>query len=60
MELVADLSEEVKGGFSLEDAVRVSVVDGEPQGDNLEWHDVDVDVSDVETEEVQGEANVGL
>jgi len=59
VELVADLSEEVEF-FSIDEAVRVSVVDGEPQGDNLERNDVHVDVGDVETEEVEGEANVGI
>lgn len=58
VELVADLSEEVKVR-TIEEAVRMSVVDGEPQGDNVEWLEIDVDVGDVETEEVQGQANVG-
>ena len=59
VELVTHLSEDVQVG-TIEDAVRVSVVDGPPQGYNLEWLDVNVDVADVETQEVDGEANVGL
>jgi len=59
MELVAHLSEQFEG-ITIGDAGRVSVVDGEPQGDYLEWHDVHADVCDVETQEVETEAKVCL
>ena len=36
----------------------MSVVDGQPQGNNHEWLDVHVEGSDVETHEVDVEANV--
>jgi hypothetical protein len=54
---VTHLSEDVKVS-TIEKAVRVSIVDGQPQGNNLEWLDVHVEDGDVETHEVDVEANV--
>jgi hypothetical protein len=56
---VAHLSEDVKVS-TIEEAVRVSVVDGQPKGNNLEWLDVHVEHGDVETHEVDVEANVSV
>jgi len=59
-EAPARLSENSKSILTEEESVRVGVVEGEPHGDNIEWHDVQVDGGDLETHEVDVEANVGI
>jgi len=58
-DLPARLSEYIKS-ITVEEAVRVGVVEGEPHGDKFEWHDVQVEAGVLETHEVDVDANVGI
>lgn len=59
VELVTNLSENVEI-ISLSDSVGVSVVEGEPQRNDVEGLNVNVELAEMVAEEVQSEANVGI
>lgn len=59
VKLVTKLGENVHG-ITVEGAEGVGVVDGPPEGHDVEGLNVEVDLADVVATDVEGEANVGL